>query len=104
MASPSSNLHVGSFIGTGASLTIKSLPNKVKCIELYNVTSGDALYWQSSMADAAGVKQVAAGTRTFITANGITPYGGADGQGFTLGADADLNVAGEVVHFRAFYE
>jgi hypothetical protein len=65
-------------------------------VKLINVTSGDELFWQDTMADASGLKRVAAGAASFITSDGVTPLS----DGFTLGADADMNVADEVVHWE----
>lgn len=105
MSSPSQTVVTGSFVGTGAQLTIKTLNSKVKSLQLYNVTSGDSASYGSSMADGSMVKRLAAGTASFVTGgNGVTPYSGADGAGFTLGADADMNVAAEVVHYVAICE
>jgi len=104
MASPSNAVVCGSFIGTGSDMTIKTLQSKVKAIWLTNVTSGDSAFYQSSMADDSMMKRVAAGTNALVTTNGITPYSSSDGAGFAFGADADMNVAGEVVHYTAICE
>lgn len=105
MSSPAHSVICGSFVGTGTALTIKTLNSKVKSLELLNITSGDSARYASSMPDGAMAKRLAAGTASFIAATtGVTPYSAADGAGFTLGADADMNVAGEVVHYIAICE
>ena len=104
MSSPANVVVTGSFLGTGADLTIKSLPSKVKAIWLHNAASADSMFWSSSMDDDSAFKRVAAGTQTLVTSNGVTPYRSSDGAGFSLGADADMNVSGELVHYTAICE
>lgn len=88
---------VGSFKGTGSALNITTLGFRPRVLKLMNVTGLCTLNWQQGMPDASGVKTVTAGTISYIVANGITPLS----NGFTLGADADLNVLDEVVYFEA---
>lgn len=104
MSSPAAEIVTGSFIGTGSALNIKTLNSKVKALWLHNQSSADSAFWQKSMADASMMKRVAAGTQTYVSSNGVTPYQAADGAGFTLGADSDMNVAGEIVHYMAICE
>ena len=91
----------GSFIGTGAQLDVTSVGFRPRRVRLLNVTGICTGEWQDSMADAAMFKVVDSGTNltdlTFVTTNGITPLS----TGFRLGADTDLNVAAEVVHWEA---
>jgi hypothetical protein len=42
-------------------------------------------------------KGITAGTKTFISSNGIT----LNDFGFTIGADTDVNVSGEAIHYIA---
>lgn len=88
---------VGSFKGTGASLNIITLGFRPRVLKLMNVDGLCELKWQQGMADASGVKTVTDGTISHITTLGITPLS----NGFTLGADTDVNVSGEEVHFEA---
>lgn len=95
MASGGSRTVTGVFTGTGADMTIKTpgiRPRHVVCV---NVTSLDREEWIDDMAADSAVKQVAAGTSTLIVTNGITPRA----DGFEFGADADMNVAGEIVRY-----
>lgn len=86
--------------GTGANIDIKCgfVPAKV---EVMNITSTglEKLEWYRGMPDASGIKTTSAPARTKITTLGITPLGDdvADTveQGFRIGADTDINVAGE---------
>ena len=89
---------VGRYIDTGTvaafDLEIGYKPRYV-CVE--NVTSGDKMEWFEGMADASAIKTVAAGTRTIITSNGITPLA----NGFTVGLDTDVLVTSEQLSWRA---
>jgi hypothetical protein len=97
MASGIKNVSRGSFVGTGAQLDVLICGFRPRKVRLLNITGLCIGEWQESMADASVVKQVTDGTMTVPTTNGITPLA----NGFRLGADADLNVAAEVVHFEA---
>ncbi|MDX1390316.1 MAG: hypothetical protein R3344_14090, partial [Acidobacteriota bacterium] len=66
-------------------------------VRLLNVDGLVKLEWNNTMPDAAGLKQVTAGTLSYITSDGVTPLS----NGFTIGADTDVNVSGEVVHWEA---
>lgn len=89
----------GSFVGTGALVTINKVGFRPAHVRLFNVNSDDQAEWIEGMADGTMVKRLKAGGASLIASpNGITPLA----NGFSLGADADINVAGEVVHFIAF--
>ena len=60
-------------------------------VKVVNETSRDQMEWYEGMADAEGIKTVAAGTRTLVTSNGITP----SAKGFIFGLDTDVNVTSE---------
>lgn len=83
--------------GTGANIKIKCgfVPAKVTVINLTDANK-PALTWYRGMADASAIKSQNSG-RTVITTLGITPKGDAntptEEQGFTIGADATVNVA-----------
>lgn len=97
MASGGTRIKNGSVVGTGATLNVRSVGFRPSKVELINIDDSDKLTWTDKMADAAGHKQVAAGTSTFITTLGITPLS----DGFAIGADTDLNVAGEQILWTA---
>jgi len=86
----------GSFYGTAANIDIRTVGFRPRKVELYNVDGLATLIWTESMADAAGVKRVTAGTMSIATA-GVTPLS----NGFRLGTDGDMNVAAELVHYVA---
>lgn len=101
MASGGNRVVVGAFPGTGAQLDIKKVGFRPKKVELHNVTGNCSAVWTESMADASMQKTVDSGSGTtdmsFPTTLGVTPLA----DGFRLGADTDLNVAAEIVHFVA---
>jgi hypothetical protein len=84
-------------VGTGSALNVRTVGFRPRTVVLHNVDGTARAFWQDTMADAAGWKVVTAGTQSYMTADGITPLS----DGFQLGADSDLNVAGEVVHWEA---
>lgn len=93
----------GAITGTGAAINVP-LGFTPTYVEIQNITSRDELKWFKTMAAASGVKRVAAGTGSLITANGVSPYVGTGeiSPGFTIGADADINVAAELLFYIAF--
>lgn len=98
MGSGVSRVKTGSVYGTGVALDVRTVGFRPSVVHLFNQDSSDKLIWSDTMADAAGHKQLAAGGSSFITSNGVTPLS----DGFRLGADADMNVDGELVHWVAF--
>ena len=96
MASGRSRTVVGSFIGTGASLTINKIGFKPRALRFFN--QDDPAYgdYVEGMADDAVAKQKA-GTTSWATSNGIT----LTSTGFTVGTDTDLNVDSERTWFVA---
>lgn len=97
MGSGGTRVQNGRLIGTGAEISVRTVGFRPRMVELYNVTSGDKMVWTQTMADAAGVKTVAAGATSYVTSAGVTPLS----DGFKLGADTDMNVSGESVHYVA---
>lgn len=91
----------GSFPGTGADLSITWIGFRPTSVRLFNVTGNCKADWLETMADDSMQKTVDSGSGTtdisFVTSNGVTPLA----NGFSLGADGDLNVAAEIVHFEA---
>jgi len=66
-------------------------------VQVVNNTSSDKELWIEGMAAASAHKQVAAGTSSGITSNGIT----VSASGFIFGLDTDLNVTSEQVSWVA---
>lgn len=98
MASSASQIAYGTVIGTGAALAVADdkVGFRPKFVRLINITDGSTADWNGDMPDAAMAKQKGAAT-SYVVADGITP----SNTGFTLGADADLNAAGDVIHYLA---
>ncbi len=91
----------GSSVATNANIDIKTLQFKPSKVKVTNKTSLMSLEWTEAMGDAAGFKVDNAGTRSFISADGITPLTGAN-PGFRIGALADINdTAGEELFWEA---
>lgn len=94
-------LKVGSFVGTGAALDITVLGFRPRKVKVWNVASGGlcTLEWNAAMPDASGFKSAPHDTAqfSFLTSLGITPLA----NGFTFGADTDLNVSGETCYYEA---
>lgn len=97
MGSGGTRIKTGGFYGTGAAISVRTVGFRPKYIELINYTSKDKMVWTDDLADASGIKTVAAGTTTVVTTGGITPLS----DGFSLGTDADMNVDSERVIFIA---
>ncbi len=98
----------GTMDGTGAAITIKCgfTPAYVKVVNIESATI-EQLEWYRGMAAASAIKTVT-GTvaRTKITSNGITITGHTTTtpsaeDGFIIGADTDVNVAGETIVWEA---
>lgn len=100
MASPAANVVTGQFTATGAGLSIKTVGFRIKSLDMY--VGGLFAHWQKDMADDSMYKRLANGTGSLVTSGGITPTTTHDG--FTLGADADINVNGAVVNYVAICE
>lgn len=96
----------GKVTGTGSVIEIE-LDFNVGKVELFNVDGLATLVWTKSMLPGYGLKQITAGTISLITSNGVTPvkkqvFGDSgDPRGFKIGADTDINVSAEVIHWVA---
>ncbi len=97
MASGAAKVIRGAVLGTGSLLEVRQVGFRPRTVQLINIDSADELYWTSTMVDGGGLKRLAAGAASVLTADGVTPLS----DGFSLGADSDLNVDGETVHFEA---
>lgn len=95
MSSGVSRTMSGSVLGTGADLDVKTVGFRPRKVELMNETGLALATWTSSMKDGEMLKRVTAGTMSKVTTTGITPLA----AGFRIGADADMNVADELVHW-----
>ena len=97
MASGAAKVAYGASLGTGANLEVRSVGFRPRSVEIINVDSADQLKWQDGMADASGLKTLAAGASSFLSAAAITPLS----DGFLVGTDSDINVDGELMRWVA---
>lgn len=97
MASGVERTVCGAVKGTGSNLDVRTVGFRPKVVELLNITGLVKANWSESMADAAAMKQVTAGTISAITTGGVTPLS----DGFRIGADTDINVSNEIIHWVA---
>lgn len=97
MASGGSRKMTGSFVGTGADLEVRTVGFRPKHVQIINIGGLCTAEWVAGMADDSMVLRVTAGTMTVPTTNGITPLS----DGFAVGANADLNVSGELCRWVA---
>lgn len=91
----------GAIKGTGAAINVRTVGFRPSVVDLFNSGGNCIAHWQSSMANASMQKVVDSGTGTtdisLVTTGGITPLA----DGFTIGTDTDLNVSGELIHWKA---
>jgi hypothetical protein len=94
----------GTVEGTGSAINVQ-IGFQPKSVTLFNIDGGpDKLEWTENMGAGKGWKTIAVGTMTFISSNGVTQYAGTvagDSEGFTIGADADINVNAETICYKA---
>ena len=94
----------GTVEGTGATLNVQ-LGFKPKVVLLFNIDGLAKLEWTEDMGAGKGLKIVTAGTVSFISTLGIAQYAGVaagNKEGFTIGADTDVNASGETICWAAF--
>lgn len=92
---------IGQVTGTGSAINVVLgfLPDSVK---LTNRATGATLEWYRAAGTAGGSKKtVVAGTVTIVTgAASIAGFEGTTGAGFTIPADAQVNVATNVIDYE----
>jgi len=105
---------VGSVAGTGAAINVSLgfKPDYVKVVN-YTDTAGavPTIEWFSAMTAAHGLKTLGIAddgissdeSAEFITSLGISQYVGTNAltEGFTIGADTDVNVDGDTIVYIA---
>jgi hypothetical protein len=87
----------GAFTSDGNLKTVSTVgfrPRKVELINEGGLVTGE---WVEGMADDSVSKRITSGTMTVPTSGGVIPLS----NGFSLGADADLNASGELVRWSA---
>lgn len=107
----------GSVEGTGAAINIQLgfVPSKVRLVNIDDAGNLDPiLEWNDQMPDASGILFLAvagpdagaARSHDLITTAGISRYAGtrgANNAGFTIGANANVNAAGETIVWEAWH-
>lgn len=92
---------VGSLYGTGSAINVTKVGFRPRVVRLFNVDDNVDAYWNIEFADASMrlIVTSAAGTTdiSLETTNGITPLS----NGFTIGANANLNASGEKIIWEA---
>lgn len=85
----------GTVTGTGAAINVSIgwQPDEVEVINISDLTNFPTLLWRKGMAAAAALKR-SLSTWSLLTTLGISMYVGdsTHGEGFTIGADATVNV------------
>jgi hypothetical protein len=100
MSSPAHNIVIGSVMGTGSAIDVKTVGFRPKRVEGFN-SDGDYFIWQKDMADASMHKRIdSTGVGSVPTSNGITPLA----DGFRIGADADLNQNNKRIYYTCWAE
>lgn len=88
----------GSVLGTGAALEVVAdkIGFRPKVVRITNLTQLATAVWYEGMADASAFLAVTVGTKSLITSAGITQRA----TGFSIGTNANLNTAGDIIHYE----
>ena len=98
MSSGTQIIKNGAIRGTGAQLDVRTVGFRPRRVELINENGLVHAIWTDTMVEGRGFKTVTGGTLSALAAGeGITPLS----NGFRIGADTDLNVDGELIHWTA---
>ena len=95
----------GTVEGTGSAINISVgfVPSYVKVQNIDSATI-ESMEWWNNMPDANAIKRAGTSSPAFskLTSNGISPYDVATAaDGFTIGADADVNASAETIVWLA---
>lgn len=97
-----------SVTGTGAAINV-SIGFTPRSVIVSNIvtTTPARLEWQTGMAAASALRTLASATAanivTRVTVSGISAYAGSSSaaKGFTIGADATVNISGDTLYYKA---
>ncbi|HYI43199.1 MAG TPA: hypothetical protein VD768_06220 [Sphingomicrobium sp.] len=93
--------HVGTVTGTGAAINVP-IGFQPDYVLIYNAVTGAKIEWFRGMAAASAIKTVVAGDITVAATNGVSALDSKTaGEGFVIGADAQVNVTGNAIRFFA---
>lgn len=88
----------GFYVGTGSPLTVTTkIGFKPRQVEVWNISADPAYGMHAEGMDDDSVYKQKGGTTSVASSDGIT----LTDDGFTIGADTDLNVADEQVFYKA---
>jgi hypothetical protein len=75
-----------------------------KQVEIQNITNPSTHRWYYGMTAAYCIQEAADGVKSVVTSAGISGYAGdaTHAPGFTIGTNAVLNTASDVLYFKAF--
>lgn len=94
----------GTVEGTGSAIIIQ-VGFQPNIVFLVNIDGDAKLDWTSDMGAGKGYKILTtSGAHALIATGGITAYAGTAGgnkEGFTIGADTDVNVSSETITWIA---
>lgn len=96
MASGARRNTVGSFVSDGALRSVQTVDYRPTIVKVFG-ENGDHAFWNAEMPDDSMILVTAAGAVTMETSDGIIPLA----NGFSLGANADMNASGEVIYWEA---
>jgi hypothetical protein len=93
----------GSVVGTGAAINV-SIGFKPRKVVLFQLDTPAKIEWTEDMGAGKGVKTTGTPAFTALSSNGITLLSGTTtySDGFTIGADTDINVDTETIYYVAF--
>jgi hypothetical protein len=98
MSSGVARLQVGAITPAGTAYDVRTVGFRPKKVELINVDGLVYAQWNNTMPDDSAALRITDGTISYITSDGITPLS----DGFTIGANANVNVDGEEIHWTAW--
>lgn len=87
----------GALTGTGAEIDVNLgfRPRYVKVVDITQLATAEAI---DGMPDGKGLLEVTAGTKSQMSSGGLT----ITPNGFTIGTNANLNTASDVIYYAAF--
>lgn len=102
------NIATGTVEGTGADIVIQC-GFQPRAVTLLNIDGLARLEWTETMGAGYGFKTADTGAGvtdlSLLSSLGVTAYAGseaANSEGFTIGADTDVNVSAETIEYIAY--
>jgi hypothetical protein len=102
MSSSTGRLVTGTARGTGDVVTVNTVGFKPKRVELKNLEGKCLAIWQDTMPQDSAQKILTSDTNktdiSFVDSDAIS----TTTSGFSIGADTDINVDGQIIHWCAW--